>query len=268
MPPPPIGGGRGGLPWTRGLQHGRSAAGAPRRGRAATDDLGAALAALGEAYEQLDEASGDRLEEALFRPVQVAYGRAKRTHAEFAARVGSPGGPSCSPSPDTRRRASGFIDGAVSAMTRADDRLGELQDSMRPVDVGDAELRAGLSEVRRLIDGVPARARDAHARSLAAAPGPPGEGPGAGRGAAARRDGPDERAAPAASRGRGSGNGDGGAQDAPFGGFGGAVRSARAGARRRRRDDEVRARTAGAARGPVRGAAGAGRADGRVSDRS
>jgi len=28
------------------------------------------------------------------------------------------------------------------------------------VDVGDAELRAGLSEVRRLIDGVPARARD------------------------------------------------------------------------------------------------------------
>ena len=26
--------------------------------------------------------------------------------------------------------------------------------------VGDAELRAGLSEVRRLIDGVPARARD------------------------------------------------------------------------------------------------------------
>jgi len=54
----------------------------------------------------------------------------------------------------------GFIEAAVSATTRADARLGELQDSLRPVDVGDAELRAGLSEVRRLIDGVPARARD------------------------------------------------------------------------------------------------------------
>ena len=30
---------------------------------------------------------------------------------------------------------------------------------MRPVEVGDAELRAGLSEVRRLIADVPAHAR-------------------------------------------------------------------------------------------------------------
>jgi hypothetical protein len=30
---------------------------------------------------------------------------------------------------------------------------------MMPVEVGDAELRAGLSEVRRLISGLPARAR-------------------------------------------------------------------------------------------------------------
>ena len=52
---------------------------------AAADDLGLALACLGEAYEQLDEHSADRLEELLFRPVQMAYGRAKRTHAEFAA---------------------------------------------------------------------------------------------------------------------------------------------------------------------------------------
>ena len=41
----------------------------------------------------------------------------------------------------------GFIDGAVAAVTRADARLAQLQDSMRPVEVGDAELRAGLSEV-------------------------------------------------------------------------------------------------------------------------
>ena len=128
---------------------------------AATDDLGVALAALGEAYEHLDDTSGDRLEEALFRPVQVAYGRAKRTHAEFAQRVGIPGRTFVQPEPGhPSQGVKGFIDTAVSATTRADDRLGELQDSLRPVDVGDAELRAGLSEVRRLIDGVPARARD------------------------------------------------------------------------------------------------------------
>src|SRR4051794_41834144 len=55
---------------------------------AATDEIAVALAALGAAYEQLDERTGDRLEEELFRPVQVAYGRAKRTHAEFARRHG------------------------------------------------------------------------------------------------------------------------------------------------------------------------------------
>ena len=54
----------------------------------ATEHIGAALAALGAAYEQLDEQSGDRLEEELFRPVQLAYGRARRTHAGFAERHG------------------------------------------------------------------------------------------------------------------------------------------------------------------------------------
>ena len=53
----------------------------------------------------------------------------------------------------------GFVDTAVAATTRAGDRLGELQDSMRPVEVGDAELRAGLSAVRRLVADVAARAR-------------------------------------------------------------------------------------------------------------
>lgn len=128
---------------------------------AATDDLGAAIAALGEAYEHLDEASADRLEAALFRPVQTAYGRAQRTHAGFAGRVGLPGRTFAQPAAGhPSQGAKGFIDAAVSATTRADDRLGELQDSLRPVDVGDAELRAGLSEVRRLIGDVPARARD------------------------------------------------------------------------------------------------------------
>jgi hypothetical protein len=50
------------------------------------DEIGAALAALGAAYEQLDEHTADRPEAELFRPVQVAYGRAQRTHAAFAER--------------------------------------------------------------------------------------------------------------------------------------------------------------------------------------
>src|SRR5438874_7814946 len=100
----------------------------------ATDQIGFALAALGAAYEQLDESSADELEEKLFRPVQLAYGRARRTHSEFANRYGltsrnfeprSPGLASIG--------AKGFIDSAVVAVGRADTALSTLQDSMLPV---------------------------------------------------------------------------------------------------------------------------------------
>jgi hypothetical protein len=127
----------------------------------ATDELGAALAALGAAYEQLDEQSADRLEEQLFRPVQLAYGRARRTHTGFAARHGLPlrdfePGVAGAPSHGVR----GFLDIALGAVERADGTLAELQDSMRPVEVGDAELRAGLAEVRELLAVLPDRARE------------------------------------------------------------------------------------------------------------
>jgi hypothetical protein len=126
---------------------------------AATDQLAVALAALGDAYEQLDEQNADRLEEELFRPVQMAYGRAKRTHDGFADRHGLPGrafepGSAGLPSNGVK----GFVARAVEAVGAADSGLATLQDSMRPVEVGDAELRAGLSEVRRLIGNVPGRA--------------------------------------------------------------------------------------------------------------
>jgi hypothetical protein len=127
----------------------------------AIDDLGIALASLGAAYEQLDEPTADRLEDELFGPVQVACGRAKRTHAEFAGRheltsrtfeAPSPGLPSTG--------AKGFIDAAVDAAGAADSLLASLQDSMLPVEVGDAELRAGLTEVRELLGGLRQRARE------------------------------------------------------------------------------------------------------------
>ncbi len=126
----------------------------------ATDQLALALASLGEAYEELDEQTADHLEEELFRPVQHAYGRLRRTHAGFAERYGLPG--------HSFEGSSGglhsadprvYVERAVEAVERADHGLSELQDSMLPVEVGDRELRDGLSEVRELIAELPARAR-------------------------------------------------------------------------------------------------------------
>ena len=127
----------------------------------AIEQLGLALAQLGEAYEQLDEQSAERLEGQLFRPVQIAYGRAQRTYAGFADRHELPGrtfAPATPPAPSSGAR--GFIDSAVEAVASADHALSELQDSMAPVEVGDAELRDGLREVRELIGGLSASARD------------------------------------------------------------------------------------------------------------
>jgi len=125
----------------------------------AIDELGTALAALGEAYEQLDERAADTLEEQLFRPVQLAYGKAQRTHAGFAQRFGlSARGfePAIRGVPSTG--VKGFVADAVEAVGQADNDLAELQDSMMPVEVGDAELRAGLADVRELLADVRSRA--------------------------------------------------------------------------------------------------------------
>jgi hypothetical protein len=127
----------------------------------AIDAIGVALADLGEAYEQLDEHNGDRLEAELFGPVQAAYGRAKATHARFAARHGmeSPAfATQSSGLPSTG--AKGLIDSAVGSVARADGALSELQDSSLPTEVGDVELRAALTEVRELLGGVRQRARE------------------------------------------------------------------------------------------------------------
>jgi hypothetical protein len=127
----------------------------------ATDEIAVALAALGAAYEQLTTGPADRLEEELFRPVQAAYGRAKRTHAGFAQRQNLPVRtftPATPGLPSTGIR--GFVDSAVDAAAEADAIVAELQDSMMPVEVGDAELRRGLAEVREALGDVPVRARE------------------------------------------------------------------------------------------------------------
>jgi hypothetical protein len=126
----------------------------------ATDQLALAVAALTEAYEELDEQTADRLEAELFRPVQAAYGRLRRTHSEFAERHGVP---AQTFAPSSGGLHSGdprvYVDRAVDAIERADQGLADLQDSMMPVEVGDRELREGLSEVRETLSDLPARAR-------------------------------------------------------------------------------------------------------------
>jgi hypothetical protein len=127
----------------------------------ATDDIGIALGALGDAYELLDETTADQLEDLLFGPVQHAYGRAKRTHSEFADRHDLPRHDFPSPAPGAPSRGvKAFLDQAVDAVERADTTLADLQDSMMPVEVGDSELRAGMSEVRRQLAVVSMHARD------------------------------------------------------------------------------------------------------------
>jgi hypothetical protein len=125
----------------------------------ATEAIGTALGALGAAYEQLDENTADRVEDELFGPVQSAYGRAKRTYAGFAERHGLEALPFAHPGAP-HGRAPELLERAVSSVSEADDRLALLQDSMMPVEVGDAELRAGLTEVRELLDPVRSRSRE------------------------------------------------------------------------------------------------------------
>ena len=121
---------------------------------AATDQLALAAACLGEAYERLDDATADRLEDELYRPVQKAFGRAKRTHVQFAERVGfAKQSFELPPPPGGVKGAKPLIEAAMENAADADHLIAELQDSMLPIEAGDAELRTGLIETRELLDG-------------------------------------------------------------------------------------------------------------------
>ena len=63
-------------------------------------------------------------------------------------------------SPEVRSTAVlGFIENAVGAVERADLELVALQESSIAIEVGDVNLRAGVAEVRQLIDGLSEAAR-------------------------------------------------------------------------------------------------------------
>src|SRR5215211_558337 len=84
----------------------------------AIDEIGLALASPSAAYERLDIATADTLEQELFGPAQRPYGRAKRTHVEFAERHGMAGRvfePQSAGLPSTGSRASATMRSRRSA---------------------------------------------------------------------------------------------------------------------------------------------------------
>lgn len=120
-----------------------------------------ALACLGAAFETLTSAPAERLEDELYRPVQRAFGRGKRAHAAFAERSGEPAATFELPDPGVASQgARAFVERAVVAAANADRALSELQDTMLPIEFGDAELRAGLTEMRELLAPLPVAARE------------------------------------------------------------------------------------------------------------
>lgn len=125
-----------------------------------TDQLALAVACLGEAFELLDTGSAERLESDLFRPVQKAYAGNKRTLTQFADRYGLNVRPLETPSAGLKSQGvKSFVERAAEAADFADQGLAELQDSMMPIEFGDAELRAALAEIRELLGSLPVPAR-------------------------------------------------------------------------------------------------------------
>ncbi len=127
----------------------------------AIEHIALAVECLGEAFEQLSDSEGERLEADLFGPVQKGYGRARRTRDGFAQRVGMRPGPLTDLIPGPRSQgAKSFVERAEEAAGEADRAIAELQDTMLPIEAGDPELRAGLAEVREQLAGVPVAARE------------------------------------------------------------------------------------------------------------
>lgn len=127
----------------------------------ATEHLSRAVASLSAAYEQLDEQQGDVLEARLFRPVQHAFGRAQRTHAGFADRHDMERREFTVPIPEAPSTGvQGYIEHAMDAVDATERELVALQDSLMPIEFGDPELRAGVTEIRQLIAPLPSRTRE------------------------------------------------------------------------------------------------------------
>ena len=128
---------------------------------AATVQIGFAVGCLGAAYELLDEVTADRLESELFRPAQRAFAKARHASGGFAERYGLSPSTREAPSPGLASQGvKALVEKAVTASNEGSRRIAELQDSMLPIEAGDAELRAALAETRELVDQLAGPARE------------------------------------------------------------------------------------------------------------
>lgn len=127
----------------------------------AAGDIAIAIAYASAAYDRLDDTSGDRLEEQVFAPLQKALGALRRAIDEFAARHGDPAARAGSPPPEPHasQGVAALLESCAAAARAADGHLSTLQDSLVLIDLGDADLRAGVSDARRRLGGVPAAQR-------------------------------------------------------------------------------------------------------------
>ena len=122
---------------------------------AAAYPLNSALAAVAEIFEQLDEPTADRMEAIVFKPLQGGYGLLRRTLTDFAARSGLEPPQFYEPPVALPSGAHAVLEHISEWAGEADQIIAELQDSLLPVEVGDPELRAGLSGTRTQIASVP-----------------------------------------------------------------------------------------------------------------
>jgi len=130
---------------------------------AVIEALGRALALISEAYDHLDENAAAQLEGSLFKPVQRAYGRARRAAAEFAKRHGlaAPAPAEASvPLPSSAPRE--LIERALGELAAADEGIVAMQDRDLYVELSDQQLRLSLAEVRGALE-----AADRAGRALA-----------------------------------------------------------------------------------------------------
>jgi hypothetical protein len=130
-------------------------------GEAAAALLGS-IEALGAAYEALDDNAAQDLESRLYDPVGRAAKTLLATAAAFAQRCDEP-----FERPVAKHFAGGredgprqYVDAAVALVGEADALLAELQDSLLPIEVGDAPLREGLAATRRTVASLPQAARE------------------------------------------------------------------------------------------------------------
>lgn len=127
----------------------------------AGDEIAVAIAYATTAYDLLDETSGDRLEAAVFGPLQKAVGRLRRGVGAFAARHSLPPGAAAPspPEPHPSQGVAALLEGCVTVAREADDRLSALQDSGLLIELDDGDLRAVVSEVRRFLGDAASGAR-------------------------------------------------------------------------------------------------------------